>query len=74
LGPDNGGDKGVSRLHATIQYSNHGIVLIDLGSTNGTMLNNYRLAAEQPYLLNNGDEIRCGDLLMHIFFEKPQTT
>ncbi|MCA9932533.1 MAG: FHA domain-containing protein [Ardenticatenaceae bacterium] len=60
---------GVSRVHATIQLTNQGIVVVDLGSTNGTYLNNYRLTAQQPYLLASGDEILFGDLLVHIFFD-----
>lgn len=69
LTPDNGLEKGVSRLHATIKASSRGLVLIDLGSTNGTVLNTYRLPAEQPYPLQSGDEIRFGDLLLHLFFD-----
>ena len=63
-----GAENGVSRQHARIQLTDRGVVLIDMDSTNGTYLNNYRLSAEQPYLLNNGDEILFGDLLIHLFF------
>jgi pSer/pThr/pTyr-binding forkhead associated (FHA) protein len=69
LTKDRGSDFGVSRLHASIQASNRGVVLIDLGSTNGTLLNNYRLPPDLPYPLHNGDEIRFGRLLVHVFFE-----
>lgn len=69
LSEENGAELGVSRLHATIQWSNHGLVLMDLESTNGTLLNNYRLPAKRPYPLRSGDEIRFGDLLIHIFFD-----
>jgi hypothetical protein len=69
LTPDNGGKHGVSRLHAKIQLMKMGPVLIDLESTNGTMLNNYRLPAKMPYLLHTGDEVRFGHLLVHVFFE-----
>ncbi|MCA9973435.1 MAG: FHA domain-containing protein [Anaerolineales bacterium] len=58
---------GVSRQHAKIQLTNRGVVLVDLDSTNGTYLNNFRLSANQPYLVNNGDEILLGDLLIHMF-------
>jgi len=68
LAQDDGLEKGVSRFHATIKASNRGIVLIDLGSTNGTVLNTYRLPAKQPYPLQSGDEVRFGDLLVHLFF------
>lgn len=64
-----GMEKGVSREHASIHSSDKGIVLFDLGSTNGTMLNNRRLPPERPVLVKSGDEIRFGDLLVHVFFE-----
>lgn len=68
LTDDNGVDNGVSREHAVIQLWQRGIVLIDLESTNGTLLNNSRLSPNLPYLLQSGDEVRFGDLLVHIFF------
>lgn len=70
LTQDDGAEKGVSRLHACIKSIKKGIVLIDLDSTNGTMLNTYRLPPNRPYPLKNGDEIRVGDLLIHIFFDQ----
>ncbi|MAU01190.1 MAG: forkhead-associated protein [Anaerolineaceae bacterium] len=69
LADDEGAEKGVSRLHAKIQVAEEGIMLIDLDSTNGTLLNNYRLPPNEPYPLSSGDEIRFGDLLVHLFFE-----
>ena len=68
LEEDEGGNKGVSRQHAKIKWTRSGLVLIDLDSTNGTLLNTYRIPPRQPYPLQNGDEIRFGDLLLHIFF------
>jgi Icc-related predicted phosphoesterase len=65
--PDNGAEYGVSRNHAVIKISEQGIVLVDLNSTNGTMLNNYRLPPELPYPIKSGDEISFGSLLMHVF-------
>ena len=63
----NGGQKGVSRHHAAFEASKLGTVLIDLDSTNGTYLNSFRLPGKRPYLIKDGDEIRFGDLLIHIF-------
>lgn len=68
LADDDAAEMGVSRMHAIIQASNQGLVLIDLGSTNGTLLNNSPLSPQLPYPLKNGDEIRFGDLLVHILF------
>jgi pSer/pThr/pTyr-binding forkhead associated (FHA) protein len=67
LTDDDGAQKGVSRLHAKIQSVQEGLVLIDLNSTNGTLLNNHLLPPQEPYPLNSGDEIRFGDLLVHLF-------
>ena len=69
LTENQGAELGVSRLHAVIKSSDKGLVLLDLDSTNGTYLNTYRLAPRQPYPLRNGDEIRFGDLLIHLFFD-----
>lgn len=69
LTADGGAEFGVSRLHATISRSEEGVVIIDMSSTNGTLLNNYTLPTELPYPLQNGDEIRFGDLLVHVFLE-----
>jgi len=66
---DEGARHGVSRLHAIVRITARGPILIDQGSTNGTLLNNYRLPQQLPYLLRNGDEIHFGHLLVHVFFE-----
>ena len=71
LTTDQGAENGVSRLHAKIQSVQKGFVLIDLDSTNGTLLNNYRLPPNEPYPLQSGDEIRFGDLLVHLFLDEP---
>lgn len=69
LTPDNGAQHGVSRHHAVIRIASDGPILTDLDSTNGTLLNNYRLPPNLPYVIKNGDEIRFGHLLVHVFFE-----
>ncbi|MCA9899013.1 MAG: FHA domain-containing protein [Ardenticatenaceae bacterium] len=71
LTDDDGAEKGVSRHHAKIQAVQGGLVLVDLGSTNGTLLNNYRLPPQEPFPLKSGDEIRFGDLLIHLFMANP---
>lgn len=48
----------VSHRHARLQVSNQSCVLEDLGSTNGTFLNDKRLG--RPETLNAGDVIRLG--------------
>lgn len=71
LQADGGSDLGVSRSHAMIKFDEQGegLVILDLNSTNGTYLNQYRLPPELPYPLNNGDEIQFGNLLVHVFLK-----
>lgn len=69
LSEDRGAEHGVSRRHAVIESSPEGVVIIDKDSTNGTLLNNNRLPPDLPYPLRNGDEVKFGQLLVHIFLE-----
>lgn len=69
LTADGGAEFGVSRLHATISRADEGVVIVDMNSTNGTILNYNALPAELPYPLRSGDELRFGDLLVHIFLD-----
>lgn len=69
LTEEDGAELGVSRRHAAIRSTEEGIIIEDLGSTNGTMLNHYRLPTNLPYPLRSGDELRFGDLLVHVFLE-----
>src|SRR6185436_7986852 len=62
-------EKGVSRIHAAIHRSEDTLTLIDMGSANGTHLNGQRLVPEQPRILRDGDEIRLGKLVAHIYFK-----
>ncbi len=62
-------EKGVSRIHAAIHRSEDTLTLVDLGSANGTHLNGQRLVPDQPRVLRDGDEIRLGKLVAHIYFK-----
>lgn len=62
-------EKGVSRIHAVIARSDDTLTLVDMGSANGTHLNGQRLAPDQPRVLRDGDEIRLGKLVAHIYFK-----
>jgi len=55
-----GENSGVSRRHAEILQQGGQWVIRDLGSTNGTFVNNQRLAANAQQRLNAGDQIRLG--------------
>jgi len=62
-------EKGVSRIHAAIYRHEDTLTLVDMGSANGTHLNGQRLAPSQPRVLRDGDEIRLGMLVAHIYFK-----
>lgn len=49
----------VSRHHAVIRYHDTGYMLVDLASSNGTLINGEPLASE--WTLREGDRIRIGD-------------
>lgn len=57
---------GVSRRHATIQWSGGGFVLIDQHSSNGTWLEGARLVAGYAYQLPPRATVRFGDLVVQL--------
>lgn len=69
LTPYSAAELGVSRLHAVLEQSSGGVVLVDKSSTNGTYINNYHLVPEKPYLLGHGDHIALGSLDIVVYFE-----
>lgn len=50
----------ISRKHAEMRQENGHVVVADLGSSNGTLLNGQPLAPNVAYRLNNGDVIQLG--------------
>ncbi len=69
LSPYNAYANGVSRLHAAIKLINNRIVVVDLGSSNGTYLNGIRLS---PYIetpVSHGDLIYVGKLKIQILID-----
>ena len=61
-------DLGVSRVHAIIRKARDGYEIMDMGSSNGTWLENQRLIPNQPYPLESGDRIRIGRLNILVFY------
>jgi DNA-binding response OmpR family regulator/pSer/pThr/pTyr-binding forkhead associated (FHA) protein len=61
-------DKGVSRMHLTVTRTGKGFLIEDLGSANGSFVNGFSLTPHTPHELKNGDELRLGDLRMHVYF------
>jgi len=69
LSPHNAYANGVSRLHAVLKLIQDQIVIMDLGSSNGTYLNGNRLP---PYIetpVSHGDVIYLGKLKMQVLIE-----
>ena len=69
LTDDGGAEAGVSRLHAEISATMQGISIMDLGSVNGTWVNDYRLEPNLPFALNDGDKLELGDQVLLVYFE-----
>lgn len=66
LGRFNAVEHGISRIHAVLECNENGIYLMDLGSRNGTFVNNVPLAAFQPHLLRDGDSVGLGKLIVTV--------
>jgi pSer/pThr/pTyr-binding forkhead associated (FHA) protein len=54
------GDAYVSGRHAEIVTDSTGTYIVDVGSTNGTVVNGTKIAANQRLLLSEGDEVHIG--------------
>ncbi len=54
-------NKMISRSHCMIVRRGDRVVIIDLGSANGTYVNGPRIQANQPYPIKNGDIIRLAN-------------
>lgn len=52
----------VSRFHAEVVHSPEGYFLVDKGSTNGSFINEERLASDKLHTLRPGDKVRFGDV------------
>lgn len=57
-------DTYISQLHARLFDSESGLVVEDLGSTNGTYLNRQRVTA--PVVVGPGDRIQVGSIVMEL--------
>nr|BFE60496.1 DUF3662 and FHA domain-containing protein [Dactylosporangium thailandense] len=57
-------DEGVSRRHAALRYDGRMVVLTDLGSTNGTRLNDRPVT--EPVAVNPGDVITLGGVTLTV--------
>lgn len=54
----------VSATHARMTLQGTALVLEDMGSTNGTLVNGHLI--DQPVTLRDGDEVQTGDTIMRV--------
>jgi len=64
LSKENARGMGVSRRHARITWQDGQFFIQDMGSTNGTWVNNIELMAKKPHPLKPGDLLRLGRLVI----------
>ncbi|MGR9105871.1 MAG: FHA domain-containing protein [Gammaproteobacteria bacterium] len=57
--------KRLSREHARMEITGSAATLRDLGSTNGTKINNVPLLAQEPYPIRDGDVITFADVFKY---------
>lgn len=68
LAPLGGYHMGLSRTHAIIRLAEHGYEVVDLGSVNGTWLNNERLIPHNAYPLPSGSHLRLGRMRLFVLY------
>ncbi|ABU59101.1 FHA domain-containing protein [Roseiflexus castenholzii] len=64
LGPHGALDQGVGRRHARIFVQGGQVMIEDLDSVNGTLVNGQRVLPHQSRALSNGDQITLGRMLL----------
>ena len=64
LTPHGALDQGVGRRHLRLFVQGGQVMVEDLDSTNGSMLNGQKLAARQPQPLRDGDQLQVGRLIL----------
>lgn len=71
LSPAGGYHRGLSRRHAVIRRTAHGYEVLDLGSVNGTWLNDERLVPHKSYPLVSGSHLRLGSMRLFVLYRPP---
>ena len=66
LSPSGGYHLGLSRRHAVIRRTEQGYEVLDLGSVNGTFLNDVRLVPHTPYPMASGSHLRLGSMRLFV--------
>lgn len=68
LSPLGGYGQGLSKRHAVIRRTVRGYEILDLGSVNGTWLNNERLDSQKYYPLASGSHLRLGSMRLFVLY------
>ena len=63
----------VSRRHCRIQVTDHEVLITDLGSANGTLVNGLALPKDQPSRVASWNELEIGPLKFQINYIAPKT-
>jgi pSer/pThr/pTyr-binding forkhead associated (FHA) protein len=66
-------DLNVSRIHLAFLADGKNLYLEDLGSSNGTLLNDVRIQPQKRYPLSDGDIVQLGDTKLKMEFKGVQT-
>jgi hypothetical protein len=70
LSPYDAYSQGVSRLHTTIKIKDDQIYIEDLGSSNGTHINNQKIAPHNDKLVQHGDVLALGRFKIQILIRQ----
>jgi len=70
LSPYHAYEKGVSRLHLSIRFTQGQFILKDLGSVNGTRINGKKVAANSDYTIHHCDIITLGKMKIQILIRE----
>jgi len=62
--------QGVSRLHAVLKIQAKGVVIMDLGSSNGTRVNGQKIMPNVDYPINHGDVFALGKLKIQMLIRR----
>lgn len=68
LAPFAGYSLGVSRRHIIVRRTGDGYEVLDLGSVNGTWLNNERLTPQEYYPLASSSHLRLGSMRLFVLY------
>lgn len=74
LSPYEGDQKGVSRRHAIIFFEGGTWMIEDIGSTNGTRINDYKLNPKESFPVEHGDVLQFGLCIAQVEVAKTATT